>query len=240
MLHRSQTSSLLKPKLDLNLIQNVNNQKLTKQPNHVLPAVAAAAAAEGQSLLDKRKQLSTAPAKLNQNNNNKSNKTENPSSNRKSSFVKDSQSKKHWKEKQMKEWAYKTITLEELGIEMPPKSARKASAENNNTPRRARVQNVSLNPEEILINEENAAKNFHLVNLDYLDEEENIYDMQNRNPHLNISKENTKKNQESRYLDSKLIELAKERFKTMDWIDYQKKEFVKKQIRKSKTLPGLK
>ena len=46
-------------------------------------------------------------------------------------------------------------------------------------------------------------------------------------------------NRHSKQLDGRLVDLSRERFKTICMLEYKKHEFVKKQLRKSESLPGL-
>ena len=90
--------------------------------------------------------------------------------------------------------------------------------------------------EEILKGAE-ANKNVNLADYDDPQGDHDFY-RKYRNV-TNTGKIDIEMNRHSKQLDSQLVDLSRERFKTIGMLEYKKHEFVKKQLRKSESLPGL-
>ena len=54
-----------------------------------------------------------------------------------------------------------------------------------------------------------------------------------------ITKSDIERNLRLKLFESELIDLSKARFKTLEMMDYQKRLFIERQLRKAKSLPGL-
>lgn len=164
-----------------------------------------------------------------------------------SAYLKDIKDKNNFKARMVKQWAFKKVSNEELGLP-PPRPITAVKSKEQPVTARDRINNQLNKLEDELMQlsqDELVPKINTFVNLAELDNDlrvldDGTLDIDNRNPSLNISKEHNLKNMQSRIFDTQLIQLAKERFKTQDIMEYKKKDFVSKQLRKSKTLPGLK
>ena len=90
--------------------------------------------------------------------------------------------------------------------------------------------------EEILKGAE-ANKNVNLADYDDPQGDHDFY-RKYRNV-TNTGKIDIEMNRHSKQLDGRLVDLSRERFKTICMLEYKKHEFVEKQLRKSESLPGL-
>jgi hypothetical protein len=146
------------------------------------------------------------------------------------------------KSRLIKEWAFREIKNSDLGIDTPGSVVNKRKSAGDLETPSSRLRNQSVSASKELLKEVNDAylKLEHYVDLATLDDGAADVQIDNRNRALNVSKEMSKKSQEARVLDHKLVELSKDRFKKLSWFECQRKGFVERQLTKSVALPGLK
>lgn len=134
------------------------------------------------------------------------------------------------RERQIKDWAFKKLNVNDM-------------INSNESLNKSRAP-ATKPKHEIWFDEDDmwqsgAKQQIDLAVYDDPDEEADFY-RKHRNSGMNQSKADAEKNILYKLLDSKLLELSKDRYKLMSYVDYQKKIFIKKQLLKSKSLPGLK
>ena len=228
MLHRSNTAiSLEKPRLNMSLLMDSSRSEVG------LPRVKTAIL----NSLSRNDLPKTAPTdasfttKQQPDESNEIRKSANTQ--KKSEYLQDLKNRNNYRTNLIKQWAFKTLTNSELGVETTPPEKIRETAPPPLPPTSSEGDKIRV------VLKDNEVK----VNLAELDDDVdfmNGFQLKNRNPALNISKEHSKKSQEARCLDEKLILLSKDRFKKIDLFEYQKKLFVDKQLKKAKNLPGLK
>ena len=83
-------------------------------------------------------------------------------------------------------------------------------------------------------------QNIEDVDLAQLENEDEDAEFYRNHRSANVNKALNQKNFTSKILDTKLIDLSKQRFKDIRQLEFQKKIFARKQLKKAKGLPGLK
>ena len=134
------------------------------------------------------------------------------------------------REKNILDWAFKKQNNHEL-IDKPKKTSLSRERQNKSANR------VWFVEDDENLDEEEIKKNIDLAEYDDPQGDSDFYRKHRRS--ANVSKVESAKNIINKQLDAKLIDLSRERYKIIGNLDYQKKEFVRKQLAKSESLPGL-
>lgn len=142
----------------------------------------------------------------------------------KSPFVR-APAKDSLRERKIKEWAFKKIDLKDL--------LKSKESKNESLTRR---DEIFLDDDEIL---GLTSKKIDLSELIDTEADDEFY-RQHRNSGMYKNRADAQKNILFKLLDKRLLDISKDRFKKINHVDYQKKIFIKKQLLKSKSLPGLK
>ncbi|CAF0959824.1 unnamed protein product [Brachionus calyciflorus] len=131
------------------------------------------------------------------------------------------------RERHIKEWAFKKIDLKDLlkSKEFEPKHDFEKHKKNF----------VVIEDDDVLLDETRQIDLSELVDT----EADAEFYRQHRNSGMYKNKADAQKNILFKLLDKRLLDISKDRFKFANYVDYQKKIFIKKQILKSKSLPGL-
>lgn len=129
------------------------------------------------------------------------------------------------RERKIKEWAFKKIELKDL-----LKS------------KEIELKNQTQQQKKEIIVDENEFFTVKKIDLSELIDTENDEEFyrQFRNSGMYKNRADAQKNILLKLLDKRLLDISKDRFKIINHVDYQKKIFIKKQLLKSKSLPGLK
>lgn len=131
------------------------------------------------------------------------------------------------RERKIKEWAFKKVDLKELLKSKEFESKNEIQDKKN----------------EIIFDEDEISglpmKKIDLSELVDTEADDEFY-RQHRNSGMYKNRADAQKNILFKLLDKRLLDISKDRFKKINHVDYQKKIFIKKQLLKSKSLPGLK
>ena len=129
------------------------------------------------------------------------------------------------RERKIKEWAFKKIELKDL--------LKSKELETKNQTENKKIE-IIVDEDEFL-----TTKKINLSELIDTENDDEFY-RQFRNSGMYKNRADAQKNILLKLLDRRLLDISKDRFKIINHVDYQKKIFIKKQLLKSKSLPGLK
>lgn len=136
------------------------------------------------------------------------------------------------RERQVQEWAFKKLNINDL-----LKSSEFSDKDRISSQRSKKSKEFWLDDDDFWMS--GSPRQIDLAEYDDADQEAEFY-RKHRNSGMYSSKADAEKNLLYKMLDSRLMDLSKDRFKVLGYLDYQKKLFIKKQLLKSKSLPGLK
>lgn len=184
----------------------------------------------------------TAPALFNNNNNrhkssvvkvvNLKDKNLRPTSAKTSNYT-NLHTRKSIKEKQILDWAFKKFYDEQEA-----RNSTKINSDRSNNSAESKSSKDSWYDDDVddLI-DSNYKNKINLSDYDDIDAE-NEFLRKYRNTTIN-NKNDMEKTFQAKLLDAKLLDLSKERHKILNLLEYQKKLFIRKQLFKAKSLPGL-